>query len=424
MDLLQDTPFRRVRVARAGLEPSPPVVRARDFLDACTGGVEVPGALRRFSERSVGLDLGEVRISVSSHVEIVNAAAVAVGDRIAVHPSVWRGFDDRRSLHVLFHELTHVAQQRAGRLAGRGGGLVFDDVLESEAELVADRAVHSLALGLGLSNPEPPLLLRRGAPVPGWFDGIAIQAHPGSTIIRRAMSWLEKRSAKAISKHIAKHATRNFSKAVHGVFRSIDKIRPLIAKTLQEGAALAERFAEKTGAEAVEEAGVKITRQSTSTPGKFRWLIQKQFGKEIGTKGETVLRVVLDMSGRIVTAFPADKILAILITVGAVEALTEGIADAAEKVAAEANRIEQIKERERNKVDLWEFVPVIGDIWGGSLNQFEDMDLAYDRFVDRVVNTVITAAEQRAGASLANRDELEDIVRCGIGLPMMLENPF
>ena len=124
------------------------------------------------------------------------------------------------------------------------------------------------------------------------------------------------------------------------------------------------------------------------------------------------------------TAFPADKIAAILITVGAVEALTEGISDAAEKVAAEATRVEQIKERERNKVDLWEFVPYIGGIWGGSLNEFEDLDLAYDRYVDRVVNSVITAAEQRAGASLANREELEDIVRCGLGLPMLLENPF
>ncbi|HVV16447.1 MAG TPA: DUF4157 domain-containing protein [Polyangia bacterium] len=400
------------------VEGSP--ISTRHFLDACKGGVSLPRVLRRVSEQFVGFDPQDVRLSVSSHVENVHAAAAVAGERIAVHPFVWRGFDDERSLHLLFHELTHVAQQRAGRLAAHGGGVVVDDVLESEAELVAGRAVRRLAHGL----PEPPSLLRRVVTVPGWFDWIAVQLHPGSTIMRRAMSWLEKRSAKAISKHIAAHATRNFSKAIHGVFRSIDKIRPLIGKTLEEGAALAERFAQSSGAEAIEQAGVKVTRQTTGTPGKFRWLIQKQFSKEIGTKGETVLRVVLDTSGRLVTAFPADKLLAILITVAAGEALTEGIADAAERVAAEANRVEQLKEKERNKIDLWEFVPGIGDIWGGSLNQFEDLDLAYDRYVDRVVNTVITAAEQRAGCSLANRDELEDIVRCGIGLPMLLENPF
>ena len=130
-----------------------------------------------------------------------------------------------------------------------------------------------------------------------WFNGIAVQLHPGSRIIRRAVSWLGKRSAKAISKHIAAHATRNFAKAIRTVFRNIDKIRPLIAKALEDGAALAEHFAEHSGAEAIEKAGVKVTRQTTGTPGKFRWLIQKDFGKAIGTKGETVLAVVLDMSG-------------------------------------------------------------------------------------------------------------------------------
>lgn len=394
-------------------------VSTRDFLDACKGGVRLPGALRRFSELYVGVDAQDVRISVSSHVETVDAAAVAVGERIAVHPSVWRGFDDQRLLHLLFHELTHVAQQRAGRLAGHGGGLVVDDMLESEAELVADQAVRRLALG----RAERPSLLRRAAPVPGWFDGIAVQLHPGSTIIRRAMSWLETRTAKAISKHIAAHLVEDLSKDSHGVFRTINKIRPLIARTLKEGAALTEHFAQSSGAEAIERAGVKVTRQSAG-PGKIRWLIQKDFGKAIGKEGQTVLRVVLDVTGRIVTAFPAEKLLAIVLTVGAVEALTEGISDAAEKVAAEATRIERIKERERSKVDMWEFVPYIGGIWGGSLNQFEDIDLAFDRFIDRQVNTVITAAEQRAGASLANRAELEDIVRCGIAVPMLLESPL
>lgn len=395
------------------------VLGAHDFLRGCRRGVPLPLPLRRFAERAVGIDLQDVRLSVSSQVEAVGAVAVAAGERIAVHPSLWRGFDDQRSLEVLFHELTHVAQQRRGRVPSAGGGLIVDDLLERQAELVAVRAVRRL-----LSGRAPRLLLARAPALPGWFDRVALQAHPGSSIIRRGLSWLEKRSAKAISKHIAKHATRNFSKAVHSVFRSIDKIRPLIEKTLKEGAALAERFADRTGAEAIEEAGVKITRQATGTPGKFRWLVQKQFSKEIGTEGETVLRVVLDMSGRIVTAFPADKLLAIVIAVGVAEALTEGIADAAEKVAAETNRVEQIKQKERDKIDLWEWVPGIGDIWGGSLNQFEDLDLAYDRYVDRVVHSVIAAAEQQAGASLAKRDELEDIVRCGIGLPLMLENPF
>ena len=392
---------------------------ARDFIDSCREGVSLPRALRRFAERSVGVDLRDVRISVSRRVETIGVAAVAAGERIAVHPSCWRGFDDQRSLHLLFHELTHVAQQRAGRVAGHGGGsIVIDDVLESEAELLADQAVRALALSI----PEPPRLLARVVTVPGWFEHVALQAHPGSAIVRRAMTWLEKRSAKAISKHIAAHLSRDLEKAVHGVFRSINKIRPLIAKTLEEASVLTEEFATSSGAEAIEKGGVKITRQTTRAPGKVRWLIQKDFGKAIGTNGETVLQVVLDMSGRIVTAFPADKILAIVVTAVAAEALTEGIADAAEKVTAEATRVAQIKERKRSEIDMWDFVPYIGAIWGGSLNEFEDLDLAFDRFIWRTVSTVIADAEQRAGCSFANRAEIEDVVRCGLGLPLLLES--
>lgn len=393
---------------------------SRDFIDSCRDGVSLPRALGRFAERSVGVDLRNVRISVSRRVETIGVAAVAAGERIAVHPSCWRGFDDQRSLHLLFHELTHVAQQRAGRVAGRGGGIFVDDVLESEAELLADRAVRALALSI----PEPPRPLARVVTVPGWFQSIVLQAHPGSAIVRRALVWLEKRSAKAISKHIAAHAARNFSKAIHSVFRSIDKIRPLIAKTLEEAAVLTEDFAKSSGAEAIERGGLKVTRQATRTPGKVRWLIQKDFGKAIGTKGETVLRVVLDMSGRIVTAFPADKILTVLVTAVAAEALTEGIADAAEKVSAEATRVEHIKERKRGEIDMWDFVPYIGEIWGGSLNEFEDLDLAFDRFVARTVSAVIADAEEQASCSFANRAEIEDLVRCGLGLPMLLENPL
>ncbi len=355
---------------------------------------------------------------MSRRVETIGVAAVAAGERIAVHPSCWRGFDDQRSLHLLFHELTHVAQQRAGRVAGHGGGIVVDDVLESEAELLADRAVRALALSI----PEPPRLLARVVTVPGWFQRITLQAHPGSAIVRRAMTWLERRSAKAISKHIAAHLSKDLEKAVHGVFRSINKVRPLIAKTLEEAAVVTEDFATSSGAEAIEKGGVKITRQATRTPGKVRWLIQKDFGKAIGTNGETVLRVVLDMSGRLVTAFPADKLAAILVTAVAAEALTEGIADAADRVSAEAMRVGQIKERKRGGIDMWDFVPYIGAIWSGSLNEFEDLDLEFDRFVDRTVSAVIADAEQRAGCSFANRAEIEDVVRCGLGLPIMLES--
>ena len=392
---------------------------ATELLEACKRGVPLPRLLLRYAEGILGSDFGGVRLLTSSLVEDLHTSSVAIGEGIVVHPSKWRGFDDERSLHGLFHELTHVAQQRAGRVPSNSGGILVDGTLESEAEFAADRAIAGVAhSGPGLRGntyPQPPQ--------PGWLTRIVIQPHPGSAIIRRGLSWLAGRSAKAISKHIAAHATRNFAKSIHSVFRSIDKIRPLIKQTLTEGVSLAEHFAQSSGAEAIERAGVKITRQATSTPGKFRWLVQKKFSSAIGTKGETVLRVVLDMSGRIVTAFPADRLLTILVSVAAAEMLTEGIANAAEKVSAEAERLEAFKEMERNKIDLWDFVPGIGLIWGGKLNQFEDVEMAYDRYVDTIVRDVITEAERQAGCSFANRAEVEEVVRCGMGIPLLLENP-
>ena len=101
---------------------------------------------------------------------------------------------------------------------------------------------------------------------------------------------------------------------------------------------------------------------------------------------------------------------------------SESVADAAENVEVEAERLAKFEEMKRNKIDLWDFVPVIGDIGGGNLNEFEDLHLAHDRWVDRVVKDVIDQAEWRAGQSFANRKELEDIVRIGMGLPVLLEH--
>jgi len=101
--------------------------------------------------------------------------------------------------------------------------------------------------------------------------------------------------------------------------------------------------------------------------------------------------------------------------------ISEGIAEAAEGVATEAERLDKFKEMERNKIDLWDFVPGIGEIWGGKLNEFEDLELAFDRWVDQVVDDVIARIEDRAGCSMSNREAFGEIVRIGIGLPVLLE---
>jgi hypothetical protein len=99
------------------------------------------------------------------------------------------------------------------------------------------------------------------------------------------------------------------------------------------------------------------------------------------------------------------------------------VAKAAEKISTEAERLEKLNEMERSKTDLWDFVPGSGLIWGGNPNQFEDLDLAFDRYIEKGGRTVITSAEEQACCSLADRASLEAIVRCGIEIPMLMENP-
>ena len=43
-------------------------------------------------------------------------------------------------------------------------------------------------------------------------------------------------------------------------------------------------------------------QQATRTPGKVPAVIEKDFGRVIGTLGERIIRVVLDQSGRVVEA--------------------------------------------------------------------------------------------------------------------------
>jgi hypothetical protein len=375
------------------------------FLERCQGGTPLPRALRRYVERLLGTDLEDIRVLCSARVELLGVAAVAVGERIVLHPSVSAGFNDEHTTHLLVHELTHVAQQKALRVPFRNG-IVFDGALETEAELIADTAVRELAF----SNPEryPPQLQVRAQP--GWQQRIALQPHPAERVLRFALTWLGRRETKALTKHIQNHTRRIFLKPLHGVFRNINKIRGLVQKTLEEGVQLTRDFATHSGVEAIERNGVKITRQRTKTPGKIRYVLEKTFNTPIGTKGEKVLRVVIDMTGRLVTAFPVDKLLAILLTATAIDLFTDAVSEAAEQVAVRTQQLAELEEK-RNEFKIDDLIPLIGDSDPAGAN--EDLELAYDRWIDSVVKDIVNQF---------GNPELEDIVRIAIGLPGLLDD--
>jgi hypothetical protein len=104
-----------------------------------SAGRPIPEPLRFRLERFFGTGFGHVRLHTAAAASRLGAAAFARGSDIYFAP-------DRLALGtipgrvLLVHELTHVLQQRSGRIAeppGAGTALLHDPVLEAEADLAA-----------------------------------------------------------------------------------------------------------------------------------------------------------------------------------------------------------------------------------------------------------------------------------------------
>jgi hypothetical protein len=211
--------------------------------------------------------------------------------------------------------------------------------------LLAYELVHVIQQTVGLSN----------------YTDNRIMRTPVEKVLKFTEKWLAKRWIKTVTKHIARHARGIAGRAVHGIFKSLKKIKSILELTVREALEVVAKHPKAEG-DVIEEAGIRITKQTTRTPGKVRWLIQKVFKNAIGTQGERILRMVLDQSGRIVTAFPADRLIALGLTVGGIGLLEERTATAAEQVHQEWSESAKREEERENKTDWWDFVPIIGNI--------------------------------------------------------------
>lgn len=107
------------------------------------GGWPLPKEVQAKMESALGADFSDVRIHVGSEVPAIGAIAFTWGSNIHFAP----GYYNPHTLHgqqLLAHELTHVVQQRAGRVRnpyGSGVAVVQDHALEAEADRMAQRAL-------------------------------------------------------------------------------------------------------------------------------------------------------------------------------------------------------------------------------------------------------------------------------------------
>lgn len=322
------------------------------------------------------------------------AEAVTVGTRIFA--------PDGPASGVLRHELVHAAQ------AMQEGPPATRDVLEMEAR----KASH-----LPMMPPEAALFPLSPSPGLPLF-------HPALRTLLRAGRWLANRSVNTLSKHVARHGRRIAGRAVHSIFRNPREIKSLVARAVQDAARIARSQATKGADEVLEEGGVRVMQQGTRTPGKIRTVIEKDFGSPIGTRGERILRVVLDQSGRVVTAFPVDRFLGIGLGAVAVGIFTANTAEAAEQSRA------MIEARENRPTDWGEVafelaidVISLGLLSSSPLNEGEDLMLALDRIVDQATQDTIREIEAAEGISLTQeqKEAIRDLVEVAVGAPMEFE---
>jgi hypothetical protein len=240
--------------------------------------------------------------------------------------------------------------------------------------------------------------------------GRRLQRVPAEKALKFAVKWLAKRESKQVSGHIARHGRRIAGRVIHTIFKSPKDIKWLLDRTLKHATEVVERNA-STGV--IEEAGIKIEQQSAT-----RWAVSKTFRSAIGTEGETVLRMIINHNGRIVTAYPVRALAVLGLTVAVFD---EQVAQAAEGVASvsqEAARRQQ--EKDDSLFGDWEeWIPYLGDIFGGSLNENEDLYLREDQQINRAVNALQDAAQQTW--SPEQRQKVVNLVSSAIAAPYYVE---
>jgi hypothetical protein len=143
------------RVIQAYFAPRAGIVQARagatpldlSRLDLGGGtGRPLPDALRAKMEAFFRADFSDVRIHHGPQAQAIGAHAFTMGSGIWFAPGQYAP-DTRHGQQLIGHELTHVLQQRSGRVRAHGSGVsvVNDPALEAEADRMGALAAGSRA---------------------------------------------------------------------------------------------------------------------------------------------------------------------------------------------------------------------------------------------------------------------------------------
>ena len=136
------------------------------------GGQPLPGLVRQKMESFFGTSFADVRVHVGVQASSIGALAFAHGSNLYFAPGHYNPHTPQGQ-KLLGHELTHVVQQRAGRVQnpfGAGIAVVQDRSMETEADRMGERAAsHRASVPTPRLGSESPVMQKR--------HGI-VQRHP------------------------------------------------------------------------------------------------------------------------------------------------------------------------------------------------------------------------------------------------------
>src|SRR3954453_23152657 len=152
---------RRAALQRkpSGMQPKMPagVDSFQVSMQPRSGGWTLPREVQTKMEKALGADFSDVRIHVGPEVSAIGAIAFTWGSNIHFAPGQYNPHTPQGQF-LLGHELTHVVQQRAGRVSnpfGSGVAVVQDHALEAEADRLGRLAAMSCVPSVVASGVMP-----------------------------------------------------------------------------------------------------------------------------------------------------------------------------------------------------------------------------------------------------------------------------
>ncbi len=380
----------------------------------------LPPEVQRHMAHAFGLGFADVEVYPGSDKASGNKHAVTTGRQIHFAPGKYTPGTPKGDW-LIGHELAHTVQQRGATGTTGQPASTERGALETEADRAADAALAGRRAPMRrkvlFEDVAPPTL----GPKP--TTSIAgVQMHPAKAVTKRLVHWLMRSSVtKQISKHVAKHGRDIAGKAVHSVFKNPNKIRSMVRKAAVEANELAQKNASRSADEILEGPGIKIFRQNAGQ-GKYRWIVEREFKNAIGKNGEKVLKIVVDYSGRVVTAYPARALSVIGLSAGSIGVFDSKAAEAGERIQnAIAADVKQRQEKESSWssfiVDL--FTPLL--LTSSPLNDGEALWLTQRNIIRQFYRDLLVEIEASEQRSLTDEEQrqLYELLTTSIGSGML-----